>query len=418
MLTAAVSTAFAQVPVPATTPAAAIKPTAPAPTAVMASTLPLNVRLWIDKDVRQVTLVGCSDDAVLVSSSAGGGAGRLEIAKIQRAMFDFEMDGLELSKAMRTNDWPGMIRIMMPALKPTLPYLALPENNAADLALEMGTYMLRSADRTSRDAKDDAQKEQAHKQYEAANDVFKQCARAEWSSVGKIGILKGCRCLLAMGKQKTAQFYINQMEEPLPGDAAYGHYWLIRGELLFREGKFAEAMDAVLKSVCFESKDVETFPDALLLSARCYEELLEPYRARDVYFEVAKLFPRTDWNKIAVDRLKIILDKGITKEKEKSPIENVFFNTGDDVNSLAEQLIKDAGKPVYFDEEEDAPAKASGKKLGVGKDEPPDENAPPAETAAPPPATPDKPAATTPTPDKTTKPTGLSKPTKTGNKSK
>ena len=203
-----------------------------------------------------------------------------------------------------------------------------------------------------------------------------------WSSVGQLRVLKGCRALLALNKTKTAQFHVNNMAEPMPGDAAYGHYWLIRGELEFRARRYREAMDAVLKSACFENKDVETFPDALLLSARCYEELLEPYRARDVCYEVARLFPRTDWSAQAIERLHAIMDKGLTRNKETSPIENVFFKTGDDVNKLVEQLFKDLEKPPVEDEEEDS----TSTKPKPAAPEPEEAATPPA--ATPPPAAP------------------------------
>jgi len=328
--------------------------------------------------------------------------GRIEFAKITRAQFEIEYDRYEVAKAVRMNDWPGAVRILLPVVKPLLPYLAMPENNAADLALEMGTYMMRAAGRTARTAGNDAAKRDlAQKQYDAAYDIFKDCARVQWSSVGQVGVLKGCRCLLAMNKPNTARNYVNQIAEPVPGDAAFGHYWLIQGELEYRAAHYREAMDAALKSVCFESKDVETFPDALLLSARCYEELLEPYRARDVYYEVAKLFPRTDWSAAAVDRLKVNMDQGRTKEKEKSAIENAFFKTSDDMNKLVAQLLKDVEKPPASEEDEEEPDAAPASlpdKTAAAKNgdaeqpetpppaEPPPAVAPPAAPAPNPPA--------------------------------
>ncbi len=322
--------------------------------AAVFSTPPLKARIWREKESLEVSLVGHSEDDVVVAGGVPNApGGRIALAKILRTQFEIEYDHYEVAKAVRMNDWPAAARVLLPAVKPLLPYLAMPENNAADLALDLGTYMMRAAARTARTAGDDAAKRDlAQKQYDAAYEIFKECARAQWSSVGQVGVLKGCRCLLAMNKVKTAQFHVNQMAEPMPGDAAFGHYWLIRGELEFRAVHHREAMDAALKSVCFENKDVETFPDALLLSARCYEELLDPYRARDVYFEVAKLFPRTDWSATAIERLKVIVDKGLTKEKEKSAIENVFFKTADDMNKLVEQLFKDADKPPVAEEEE------------------------------------------------------------------
>ena len=384
-------------------PASAVEPVA-APAEAVFTTPPVQVRIWKDKESQMVTLVGRSEDAVMVAGSAAGVPnGRLELSKISRAEFEFDFDRADVAKAVRMNDWPAAVRVLTPVIRPALPYLALPENNAVDLAMEVGTYMMRAADRTTRAALDDPSRAAlAQKQYEAAYDHFKECSRANWSSIGQRAILKGCRCLLALNKVKTAQFHVNQMAEPMPGDVAYGHYWLIRGELEYRAGHHREALDAVLKSVCFESKDVETFPDALLLSARCYEELLEPYRARDVYYEVARLFPRTDWATVAVEKLKAIMTKGLTKEKEKSAIENVFFKTGDDINKLALQLFKDLEKPPVAEEEaEESPSSRPAATRPAP--EPEAGSVAPAPPTAAPPATAPAPAATpAPTPGKTT----------------
>jgi tetratricopeptide (TPR) repeat protein len=385
---AAASEAFAQA-----APRAAAA-ASPAPEAVF-STPPLKVRIWRDKENLEVTLVGRTEDDIVVAGGVPNApGGRIACAAILRAQFELEYDRYEVAKAVRLNDWPAAVRLLLPVVKPVLPYLAMPENNAAELALELGTYMMRAAARTARTAGEDAtRRDLAQKQYEAAYEILKDCARAQWSSVGQVGVLKGCRCLLAMNKVKTAQFHVNQMTEPMPGDAAFGHYWLIRGELEFRAGRHREAMDAVLKSVCFENKDVETFPDALLLSARCYEELLDPYRARDVYYEVARLFPRTDWSAAALERLKLIMANGLTREKEKSAIENVFFKTSDDMNKLVEQLLKDAEKPPVAAEEEepDVTPSAVTDKPGArkaaaaeGPDDPPAAEPPPAAPPAQP----------------------------------
>ena len=74
-------------------------------------------------------------------------------------------------------------------------------------------------------------------------------------------------------KAKVAKRRIDDMEEPTPGDDSYGHYWLLKGEIAHLGGDITNAMDAAVKSLCFENKDVETFPDALMLSADCYERL-------------------------------------------------------------------------------------------------------------------------------------------------
>jgi tetratricopeptide (TPR) repeat protein len=356
-------------------------------------TAPVKLRYWTEKDSREVTVIGRSDELLVLSGESGtGGSPRLAVKDILRAEFEIDYDRFAVAKAVRLQDWNGAIRELQKAVGPVLPYLDLPENGADETSLDLGTYMLRAAERSSRTATNETGQALSKRQYEAAYETFKVCARVAWSSVGQLAVLKGCRCLLALGKPKTARYHIEEMEEPTPGDAAYGHYWLVRGELAALAGDYRTAMDAAVKSVDFENKDVETFPDALLLTARCYGELLEPYRARDVYFEVAKLFPRTDWAATAIERLRTIVAKGITRQPEKSPIENVFFKTADDVNALVDQLLKQVDNPAAAeeDENEDLPApKLGNEPADTDKDKDPD--APPPD-AMPPPATPPPPA--------------------------
>ncbi len=351
LLSAGLAAAFAHAQAPAT-PRVAAPAASPA---ASVNTAPVKARLWIGETDKTVTLVGLAPDSVVIVGDSGAAGGRIELAKIVRAEFILDYDRFEVARAMRKNDWATAIRTLKKVLDPTLPYLNLPDNNAADLALELGTYMIRAAERSQRFATTDAQRETMRKQYEAAIEVFKSCARVTWSSVGQLGVLKGCRCQLAIGKPKTARYYIEQMDEPAPGDAAFGHYWLVRGEIAASTGDYRTGIDAAVKSVCFENKDVETFPDALLLSARCYEELFEAHRARDVYFEIAKLFPRTDWSEASLARLKLIMASGKTKAQETSPIENVFFAVSEDMNVLVEELLAQADKPVAPEDEDDLP---------------------------------------------------------------
>ena len=314
---------------------------------------PVKARVYFDGKDKTMVLTGIGDGFVMAGvEGSSAPAGKIEFEKIERLDFLFELDRFALARAVRKSDWPTAIRILGKALNPTLPYLSIPENNAAEDALDLGTYMIRAAEKTSRGATTDAQRATARKQYEAAIEVFKHVAKVNWSSVGQLGVLKGCRCQLAIGKPKTARYYVDQMDEPQPGDAAYGHYWLVRGEIDAVNGDFRSAMDAAVKSICFESKDVETFPDALMLSARCYEELFEPHRARDVYYEVAKLFPKTDWAAAARDRLRAVMADGKTRDKETEPIENVFFAFNEDMNALADALLAESDTAAADADEE------------------------------------------------------------------
>ncbi len=351
--------------------ALAAPPSPPAGTGRYVSSMPLKARLWCipadapdpvmaKRKALDVTLLGRDrQNLVVAPDAAGRHNGRVSTSTIVAVDFELEYDRFEVARAMARNDWPKAIRILRGVYEPTYLYLDLPENNAAEGALELGTTMMKFARRTLRNAKDAAERAKASQQYEAAYRVFKACSKAEWSSCGSLGILKGCRCLLAIDaeKAKAARRQAAEMEEPSPGDVSYGHYWLLKAELAALDGDVTNAMDAVVKSICFESKDAETFPDALMLSAECYERLGNAYRARDVYFEVAKLFPGTDWAQDALVRLKSILASGKTKEKEPATAESTFFGLEEDMNALAEALVKDgkAAKPVFAKDYEGKP---------------------------------------------------------------
>jgi hypothetical protein len=291
--------------------------------------------------VRTITFVGRNKEGVLFTESDTGEGTRLLLKadEIKDVSFRLDYDPADVFKAVRERDWNQAVRILLPVLKPTLPYLDLVENNAAEPALDLGDYMMRGAEQRRRAGTPESVAEMVTKQYTSAYTVFTQVAQADWSYVGKVAALKRVKCLLELDKPKTGDKVFAEIDEPMIGDAAYGLYWLIKAELGLQKKDFTGAMDAAVKSLCFESKDADTFPDALLVSAMCYEELQNWHRARDVYYEVACIFPGTDWEEAAVRRLKFIRDKGFTQGDEKAPIENVFFGLKEDMNARVNDFL-------------------------------------------------------------------------------
>lgn len=304
---------------------------------------------------KKITFVGrTSDEIVFVDGdSATGQRKRLPVEKVEEVFFDIKIDRVSLHRAVVKRDWLSAVRLLHSPLKPTLPYLDLMNNNAASLAVRLGDYMMRAAEQKRLRAENEEDEEVAGRQYEMAYAVLKQTGKAVWCSEGTIASLKGVKCLLELSKPKTARHYFERVEEPMPGDAAFGLYWLVKAELEVQRNNFRAAMAAAVQSLCFENKDVDTFPDALLLSARCYEEMQQWYRARDVYYEVARIFPRTDWCDVAMARLKFIMKKGLTKEEEQSPIEDVFLGLKEDMNEKVHQLLEGVQSRTDEEEEED-----------------------------------------------------------------
>lgn len=332
-------------------------------------TSPVKARIWVipEKAVddpssakaafQDVTLVGYDKTAVYLAPDKGSTLQkRMPLNRITACDFEVEYDRVPIMKALSRNDWGKAIGPMTTTFRPCFPYLNIPENNVAEEVMLLGTTMFKAARKTARTAKTDEEKALVRKQYEAAALIFQTCSKATWSSIGPLGSLKGCRCLLSLGDEslKTVTRRVAAMDEPTPGDETYGHYWLLNAEIAMMNNNITNAMDAAVKSVCFENKDVETFPDSLLITAKCNELLGNPYRARDIYFEVAKLFPRTDWAADALASLEALMASKATAEAEETSTESSFFGLDEDMNALAEALVKErkTSKPEPEDPDE------------------------------------------------------------------
>ncbi|MBL7077631.1 MAG: hypothetical protein ISS31_09170 [Kiritimatiellae bacterium] len=109
--------------------------------------------------------------------------------------------------------------------------------------------------------------------------------------------------------------------------------------MAYDDEDFSAALEGAVRAVCFANKDIDVFPDALLMSGRCYEKLESYHRARDVYYEAGRLFPGTPAGKAARTHLKEIRDAGHTKGEEPDSLVNVFFGVKEDMNSLADKLL-------------------------------------------------------------------------------
>ena len=346
----------------AAAPAQNAAPTAAAPASIYANNpllkgkhftaakRPVKARLWTDDDkILATVLLGRADGDVVYAKADSPGKleGVLPLAKIRRAAFEAAPDLDALVKARRERDDPAMCRVLAAAYGATYPFLDLPGNNAVEPVATLATTMMQVAAKTRREADNDEARARALRQYESASDVLTSLAEARnWSPEGQVAGIKLCQCLLARGKAEDAAKRLDEIPEPMAGDAAYGPYWLTRGLLAERGGDTCEALRCAVLSVDFDNKNGESFPAALLLSARSYGTLGEWYRARDVYFEVARLFPNTDAGDDACAALRSILDGGKTAEPEADQaVENAFFGVTEDINKLARDFLNKKDTP-------------------------------------------------------------------------
>ena len=400
--------AWAQSAAPAAGPASSN-----APGSVQAK-IHLENRGWLE-----VELVGREGDKLFYRERGGpaGASVSTPIGAVDEGEFAIQFDELSLRKAILGRNWPVINAILVPVVDPLLPFLAVKQNNVMDLTVQAGISLMRAAAAAAAST-NAAEKEKSGKLYEHAKRVLKAIGEAEWYPGSETARLRGTYCLIPMGELKEAGRELDNARAPEIGDAAYGIYWFARGSLHFVRGKMRPAMDAVTKAVVFENKDIETFPDALLLSARCYEEMLEQHRARDVYYEVAKLFPQTEWGNTAKEHLQYMMDNGLTKAKEVSPVENVFFGLDEDVNAKVMSFLK--GTDVKEETATAAPEDSFEDEKTTEQPKASDDNAPP-DMEKPPPAPAPSPAPTakpaaTPKPSPSTGPKKAPAPRASGTK--
>lgn len=294
----------------------------------------------------------------LAPTSSSPQQGRIPVSTIVAVDFDVDLDKAALSKAIAMGEREKAVSILRAAYSPYFPYADLPENNILDGVMELASMMFGCGRSNLRKAAGSEEKEKlARQQLGAAYDVFMVASRAKWSGLSALAELKACRTMLILDKSKSPRVerLLGAMETPRPGDEAYGFYWLLKAELALLAGDDLGQLECSVKSAAFENKDIESFPYALMLCADAYRKTGNHHRARDIYFEVAKLFPGTECAEDAIAALDGVLKSGKTKAAEESTLENAFFGLDEDMNALAGALIEVRRKkePV-FDYDDDS----------------------------------------------------------------
>jgi len=312
--------------------------------------------LRVEDIAKDLKLIGRTEANEIVYLDEGR-MRKLALEKVESAYYRIEIDRYVVHQHKRRQNWAGAVNALMKAIKPCLLYLDLPGNNAAEIALDTGDCMMKAAGAATGAAKTDEERAAAEEQYKAAYSLYRYVMEAEWFSGSQVARIRRVQCLLALNKPKTAAHYFNAIDRPFVGDLSYGFYWLVKAQLALVEEDYQGAMDAAVNSVCFENKDVNTFPDALLVTAQCYEELQNWHRARDVYYEVARVFPNTEWSGAARKRLRFIMKEGHTTEKEDKLIEHVFFGLDEDMNEMAKELLQSEPVDPFAVEEKSVSAR-------------------------------------------------------------
>jgi tetratricopeptide (TPR) repeat protein len=308
--------------------------------------------VYLEDGSKDVNLLGVSEGVLRYSFTGGGAASQMPLEKIRRVRIRIEYDRSALRKYLARQNYGAAAATLVKPLLPCLPFLQVPDNNQTPAAMDALTLLMRAAEERMRvgDAK---AKREAVQQYRVAQAFARAIAQADWYEGAEEAACRAIACMVALGEREKAREEIEGLAVPSETDPAIGWHALARAQLLYEEESWEQALEAAAESVAFETKDFDSFPGALLVSARCYEKLDEWHRARDIYHAMGRLLRNTTWEVHAIARLRHIMDEGLTKEEEKQELHDVFFSGKIDYNAEARELIEQYAERQRGKEEDD-----------------------------------------------------------------
>ena len=305
--------------------------------------------------IRAVITVGDKENGVLLAGRTDtdlfysppnvpeGVYGSFPLADVQNARLEFTIDTANLNKAILARRWREAAGLILRAAEPTLPYLDLPGNEAAEAVATASTYLMNAAAVAQRGGPEGVKS--AAGLLTLVIRLSDRLQTAAWFYGAEAARLRAAQALTTLGRLDEAARRMEDAAVPEPGDGDFGLYWLTRATLAEARGETLTALDAAARSLAFDNKNPETFGPALLLYARVCEQGKDWHRARDVYYEIARLFQGTDPGDHALERLGFIMREGLTKTKEDVQLAKLFFGSEEDMDALALAWIEEMAKP-------------------------------------------------------------------------
>ena len=263
----------------------------------------------------------------------------IPLKDIQRSTFITPYSPYKSRVLERQKKYSKAAAEIISGLAPALNYVKVPENNLVAPLFDAAYLYLKAASVYNDKKSPDYNKEKAQVEYAKAYRVFKKITQAKWYFGSELAKLNTIFCNIRMNKLEIAEKHFKTFDEPTLGDASYGLYWLIDGLLKIYKNKPNKALDSIVKSIVFDTKNINTFPESLLLSAYCYEDMLDNYRARDTFYEVSELFQGTPEGEIAFSSSQFIRERKLTEEAEAVGLEKIFFDSIEDVNKKVDDHI-------------------------------------------------------------------------------
>lgn len=315
---------------------------------------PIPAILRAGKEKRKVYLVQRDGDTVRYKVKLDNPAiVGVDVSKLTDIAVRLEYKRKTAFEAEQNGRYAEAISVLLPAVKPHLPYLDIPGHDAIDLAMRTGCTLFHGGMQLFEAGLDDERPERAERFLRAARNLFQVCSEAKWWDRAEDAQYRVLLCTVMLGEREEAAKTLETAVGPPTDVRGYGAFWLAKGFYSYAAENYDAAADAASQSLLFEHKDLSVFPYALLLSGACFDQMGMPYRARDVYFETARLFHRTPPGQVAIERLVEILASGRVDEEEQDKIANVFFADKEDLDKRINDFLELLGKADEVEADED-----------------------------------------------------------------
>jgi hypothetical protein len=110
-------------------------------------------------------------------------------------------------------------------------------------------------------------------------------------------------CLVLADRVDEATPIIEALEEPKPNERLFSLYKLLQGSRAHRGEKYGQALDVLTRGFVRAQTSYDWVPEMLYLIGDCYARSEDKLAARNVWTEIAILYPESPWAKSAESSL-------------------------------------------------------------------------------------------------------------------
>ena len=102
-------------------------------------------------------------------------------------------------------------------------------------------------------------------------------------------------CLVLADRVDEATPMIEALEEPKPSERLFSLYKLLQGSRAHRGENYGQALDVLTRGFVRAQTSYDWVPEMLYLIGDCYARSEDKLAARNVWTEIAILYPESPW---------------------------------------------------------------------------------------------------------------------------